>query len=93
MGEIEDTDPELRKGDTHTVQSKEANPLLEHLEKFSEWSRAVKAIARLKRFIKEFKGVQQRTNKVTDLEERKNTEVFIIKLVQSEAFTEEIQKI
>ncbi|XP_061819927.1 uncharacterized protein [Nerophis lumbriciformis] len=93
VGEIEETDPELRKGHTHTTQSKEANPVLQHLQKFSDWSRAIKAIARLKRFIKEYKGIQQRTNKVTDLEERKDAEVFIIKLVQREAFPEEIKKI
>ncbi|XP_032411399.1 uncharacterized protein LOC116714770 isoform X2 [Xiphophorus hellerii] len=93
VGEVEETDPELRAGHAHTVQSKEVNPVLERLKKFSDWSRAVKAIARLKRCIKEFKGVQERTNKATDLEERRDTEVFIIKLVQREAFTEEIQKI
>ena len=93
VGEIEETDPEVRKGHTHTIKSKEENPLLERLKKFSDWSRAVKAIARLKRFIKEYKGHQKRTNKTTDLEERKNVEMFIIKQVQSEAFSEEIKKI
>jgi len=48
VGEVEETDPEIRKGHTHTVQSKEANPVLERLKKFSDWSRAVKATARLK---------------------------------------------
>ncbi|XP_028323938.1 uncharacterized protein LOC114476536 [Gouania willdenowi] len=61
VGEIEEMDPELRKCHTHTMQSKEANPVLERLKKFSNWSRAVKAIARLKGFIKEYKGIQQRT--------------------------------
>lgn len=93
VGQIEQTDPELRRCHVHTVQSTEANPVLERLKKFSDWSRAVKAIARLKRFIKEFKGIQERTNKVTHLEERKETEVFIIKLVQREVFAEEIKKI
>lgn len=67
--------------------------MLERIKKFSDWSRAVRAIARLKRFIKEFKGSQQRTNKASDLEERKDTEIFIIKQAQREAFAEEIQKI
>ncbi|KAL4008603.1 hypothetical protein ACER0C_002455 [Sarotherodon galilaeus] len=93
VGEVEEMDPEVRKGYTHTVHSKEANPVLERLKKFSSWSRAIKAIARLRRFIKEYKGVQQRTNEVTDLEERKDTELFIIKLVQRHVFAEEIQKI
>ncbi|XP_043972835.1 uncharacterized protein LOC122831013 [Gambusia affinis] len=93
VGEVEEIDPELRAGHAHTMRSKEVNPILERLKKFSDWSRAIKAIARLKRCLKEFKGVQERTNKTTDLEERRDIEVFIIKLVQREAFTEEIQKI
>lgn len=86
VGEVEEIDPELRKGRTHTVQSKEANPVLERLKKFSSWMQSVKAIARLRRFVKEYKGVQQRTTKETDFEERKDTELFIIKLVQRDAF-------
>ncbi|XP_024119463.1 uncharacterized protein LOC112140682, partial [Oryzias melastigma] len=93
VGEMLEADPELRKGLTHTIQSKEANILLERIKKFSDWSRAVKGIARLRRFLKEFKGLQQRTNKASDLEERKETEVFSIKQTQEEAFTEETQKI
>ena len=33
--------------------------------KFSDWSRVVKAVARLKRFVREFKGLQSRTNETT----------------------------
>ncbi|XP_039904599.1 uncharacterized protein LOC120744346 [Simochromis diagramma] len=48
VGEVEEMDPEVRKGFTHTVHSKEANLVLERLKKFSSWSRAIKAIARLR---------------------------------------------
>ncbi len=38
-------------------------------------------------------GLQHRTNQATSLEERKEAEIFIIKLVQAEAFAENIKKI
>ncbi|KAK0144741.1 hypothetical protein N1851_016800 [Merluccius polli] len=61
--------------------------------KFSDWFRAVRAVARLKRFIREFKKLQPKTNKATSLEDRREAENFIIRLVQEEAFAEDIQKI
>ncbi|KAJ8375844.1 hypothetical protein SKAU_G00064240 [Synaphobranchus kaupii] len=93
VGEVETTDPELRKTHVHTVKVKEVNSLAKRLTKFSDWSRAVRAIARLKRCIREFKGLQRRTNTSTNLEERRETEIFIMKLAQEDAFAEEIQKI
>ncbi len=93
VGEVEITDPELRKSHVHTVKTKEANSMVSHLAKFSDWSRAVRAIARLKRFVREFKRLQPRTNEATSLEERREAEIFIIKLVQREFFAEDIQKI
>lgn len=41
--------------------------------KISRYLKAVEAIAR--RFVKEYKGVQQRTTEETDLEERKDTDI------------------
>lgn len=67
--------------------------MVNHFTKFSDWSRAVKTVARLKRFIREFKKVQPRTNEATSLEEIKESEIAIIKLVQEDAFAEDIQKI
>lgn len=75
------------------TKSKESRSLLDRLQKFSDRSRGVKAVARLKRKIKEFKGVKQRTNESTSLEERKEAELVIIKLVQKEAFSNEILKL
>lgn len=54
---------------------------------------SARAAARLNRFIREFKGHQPRTKEATSLEERREAEIFIIKLVQEEAFAEDIQKI
>jgi len=86
------TDPELHKAHVHAVKMKEVNSLVNRFTKFSDWSRAVRAAARLKRFIREFKGHQPRTKEATSLEERREAEIFIIKLVQEEAFAEDIQK-
>ncbi|XP_034053580.1 uncharacterized protein LOC117533769 [Gymnodraco acuticeps] len=59
VGEINEDDPELRKED---------RSLLDHLQKCSDWSRAV---ARLKRHAKEHQGVKQRTNECTTIQRRK----------------------
>lgn len=49
VGEIASSDPELKKAQVHDTQVKEVRSLLDRLHKFSDWSRLVKAIARLKR--------------------------------------------
>ncbi|KAL7872267.1 hypothetical protein SRHO_G00072500 [Serrasalmus rhombeus] len=51
VGEVESTDPELRKAHVHTVKTKEFNSMANRFTKFSDWSRAVRAVARLKRTI------------------------------------------
>lgn len=61
------------------------------LQKFSDWKRVVRAIARLKRFAKEVKGLKTRSNEATTLDERMDTEQFIIHAVQEEAFSNEIK--
>ena len=75
------------------VKKSELNSVVNHLSKFSDWTRAVRAVARLKRFIREFKKLQPGTNKATSLEDRREAEIFIIKLVQEEAFAQDIKKI
>ncbi|XDV30427.1 hypothetical protein PO909_033352 [Leuciscus waleckii] len=93
VGEIRQDDPELRKVLVCNTKAKEDRSFLDRLQKFSDWSRAVKAVARLKRQVKEYKGVKQRTNEATSLEERKEAELAIIKLVQEEAFSDEIKSL
>ncbi len=61
VGEIKEEDPEIRKALVCNTAAKESSSLLDHLQKFSDWSRVVKAVARLKRKIKEFKDVKQLT--------------------------------
>ncbi|XP_032364376.1 uncharacterized protein LOC116678740, partial [Etheostoma spectabile] len=93
VGEVEATDPELRKTHVHTVRTEEVKSIANHFNKFSDWSRAVRAVARLQRFVREFKGLQSRTNEATSLEERKEAEIFIIRLVQEENFAKDLHKI
>ncbi len=62
VGEIKEDDPEICKAivcNTSKETAKESRSLLDRLQKFSEWSRVVKAVTRLKHKIKEFKDVKQ----------------------------------
>jgi hypothetical protein len=47
----------------------------------------------LKRKVKEHKGLKQRTNESTSLEEREEAEQTIVKLVQEQAFSDEIKRL
>ena len=86
-------DPELRKAQVLNTKAKEKRTLLDRLSKFSEWKRAVKAIACLNRHAKQRKGLKSKTSKATSVEERQEAELFIIKLVQEESFSSEIRGI
>ena len=93
VGEVAIDDPELRKAQVFKTQAKEESLLIDRIQRFSDWGRAVKAIARLKRFAKEIKGLQPKTCKATSLEERKEAELTIIRMVQESAFHEEIRSL
>lgn len=90
VGEISSNDPELKKAQVHDTQAKEVRSLLDRLHKFSDWMRMVKAIARLKRLAKEKKGLKPRSCEASSLEERREAELVIIKMVQEAAFSQEI---
>ncbi|XP_076740274.1 uncharacterized protein LOC143418645 [Maylandia zebra] len=90
VGKLDAEDPEVRKVVVlHTTT--ETNSLAERFLKFSSWSRLVKAMARLLRFVKEFKGLERRSNKATNLEERKEAELKVISIVQRSIFCKEIK--
>lgn len=93
VGEVAADDPELKGAHALSTHSKEKGSLLNRLQKFSEWGRVVKAIARLKRHAKIIKGLKARTCEETSLEERKEAELTIIQMVQESAFSEEIQRL
>lgn len=91
VGGIASSDPELKKAQVHDTQATEVRSLLDRLHKFSDWSRMVKAIARLKCRAKEAKGLKPRSCEATSLEERRETELTIIKMVQDATFSQEMQ--
>jgi hypothetical protein len=90
--EFSNNDPEL-KSLVHDTQAKEERSLLDHLHKFSDWARVVKAIARLKRHVKEAIGLKLRSSEATSIEERREAELTIIKMVQEAAFSHEIHNL
>lgn len=65
--------------------------LLDHLHKFSDWSRLVKAIARLKRLAKEIKDRKSRSCEASSREERREAQLTILKMVQEATLSQEIQ--
>lgn len=93
VGEVTDDDPELRKIQVHNTKAKEERTLLDRLSKFSNWKRAVKAIAYLKRYAKQIKGLKPKTSEATSVEERQEAGLFIIKLAQEDVFSHEIKSL
>ncbi|XP_054868653.1 uncharacterized protein LOC129349462 [Amphiprion ocellaris] len=90
--EVMPDDPELKT--VHVLNTKvrqEKRTMLDCLAKFSDWKRAVKAIARLRKFVKDFKGVTQTKGENTSVEDRQEAELFIIKLAQENTFSKEIK--
>ena len=91
VGELNEDDPEIKRAQVHTTKANEERSLSDRLQKYSDWKRAVRAIARLKRLAKEVKVLKTRSNEATTLEERMDAEQFIIHAVQEEAFSDEIK--
>lgn len=93
VGEVINTDPELRKARGLNTKAKEARVLLDRLSMFSDWKRAVKAIACPKRHAKHIKGLKHETSNATSVENIKEAELFAITLVQTEAFSSVIKSL
>ena len=91
VGVISSSDPEFKKAQVHDTQAKEIRSLLDRLQKFSDWSRMMKATARLRRRAREAKGLKTRFCESTSLEERREAELSIIKMVQQATLSQEIQ--
>ena len=79
-------DPEVRSAQAFAVNVHSSFSVADCLSKFSCWSLAVKAIARLKRLASRVRG-----DGPTSVAEQRNAEMFIIKEVQKTVFTEESQ--
>ncbi|CAI5654355.1 unnamed protein product [Oreochromis niloticus] len=91
VGELSTSDPEVKKVQVHKIQVEEQRSLLDRLYKFSDWSRMIKAVGRLKRYVKEAKDHKSRSHDISSLQERKEAELTIIKMVQETAFAQEIK--
>ncbi|XP_028298181.1 uncharacterized protein LOC114460481 isoform X2 [Gouania willdenowi] len=89
--EVMSNDPELKTVHVLNTKVQEKRTILDRLIKFSDWRRAVKAIARLRKFVKDFKGVSQTKGENTNVSDREEAELFIIKLAQENTFSKEIR--
>ena len=81
-------DPEVRAAQVFTTNTCTSSVVSERLSRFSNWSLAVRAIARLKRFASGVKGEH-----LTTVAEQRNAVIFIIKEVQTSVFFREFQNI
>ncbi|KAL0163339.1 hypothetical protein M9458_042735, partial [Cirrhinus mrigala] len=79
-------DPEVRKVQTLSTETVEQTSLSDRLTKFSSWSRAVRAVARLRRDV-----LKDKSMTLTTVTERQNTETVIIKDLQRQAYQNEIE--
>lgn len=77
-------DPEVK-----TVQQTEGTDevnLIDHLSKFSSWSRAVRAVVRLMRRVN-----KDKSSHLSTTSERQKAELHIIKCLQSHVYKDEFQ--
>lgn len=79
-------DPEVKRAQTFQTKTSEQVDLVGRLKKFSCWSRAVGAVARLLRRARKVKSCDLST-----VSERQSAERLIIKDIQSQAYGEEIK--
>ncbi len=93
VGDIEVNDPELRKSQVHNTHTNEERSLLDRLNKFSDWTKAVQVITRLKICAKEAKGLNSRVNEASSIEGRMEAEFTIIKMVQQSASCDVMQSL
>ena len=80
-------DPEVRAVVLAGTAVPNPRSLLERLSKFSSWTRMVIGLTWLRRRIK------RKTHQESCIQERKDTETFILKTVQREAFPEELKSV
>lgn len=84
--EIQIGDPEVKRVQTLDTQMKEHVSLSDRLSKFSSWSKAIQAIARLLRRAREDKSPHHST-----VQEREDARLIIIKDLQRQAYPEEVK--
>ncbi|XP_036003015.1 uncharacterized protein LOC118566077 [Fundulus heteroclitus] len=79
-------DPEVKVVKTFTTQTSEQDIILSRFERFSSWSMLLKVVARIKRLTNK----TQHGNVVT-VDERKRAADTVIKLLQQQAFPQELR--
>ena len=84
--EIAIGDPEVKKIHVLATNASRGLNLIDRLSRFSHWSKAVRAIARLQRLARRTKT----QNYLTTVEERRKAELFIIRAVQHEFYPDDI---
>ena len=89
--EIRDDDPEVKTKFVFAMQAKQPDPILQRLEKFSDWDRAVRALARLRRFVKFKIGKAADLNGCLSVEEIEEMKEEIIRRAQRDSFPEGIK--
>lgn len=79
-------DPEVRKVQSLNTDAVEHKSLPDRLKRFSSWSRAVSAVARLRRRL-----LNDKTNAHSTVNERLKAEIVIIRDLQKQTYQEEIK--
>ena len=91
-----DNDKELRTNIVvQRTQLNEETPLVNRFTKFRNWSSLIRAIARLRLFVKSFKARCQQTQilvpMILDLQTIKEAENFIIRVIQTLFYLEDLE--
>ena len=93
--ELREDDPEVRtayvteiKKLAHATKTEEADPILQRIRKFSDWDRAIKALARLRRYLRYRTGKEPELNSPLTVVEKQEMEEEILRKVQKEEFLE-----
>lgn len=89
---ISSEDPEVRKVQVYATTATETPLILKKMELFSDWSRAINVIVRLRRLVTQSnkpKG-QYLTSHILE-QERQDVQMMVIKMLQSEEFADEVK--
>ena len=82
---------DVKHGHAHAVRSQGKASMPRRLEHFSDWSRAAKGIAELQQFLSRRRNPKKEDkNQLASEEDREKARQIILKMVQQEAFAEEI---
>ncbi|PIK33032.1 hypothetical protein BSL78_30154 [Apostichopus japonicus] len=84
--DISSEDPEVKTGHVFAVAAAPVGPILDRVGHFSNWAEAVRGISALRGLIRRKRGLAPKSR----IKELKDTEIFILKLLQKYHFQNEI---